>query len=185
MKLEKKGNREQRGGAWRCISRVKYVNLNFHLLVASRSRGSPAETTCPFANINRYVRVGNAWQGIVSEQLSRMKSTQYVLGCTYNARDAWACLYAHGGCVEVYNPSACPYLIHRIRSLDGIPIVSMAYSRRGGSPEDTNWLVSHWELRSRRHNEANSTNRKRVCVRRGWIDEERRIVRANGIRLMT
>ncbi|KYM80755.1 hypothetical protein ALC53_08756 [Atta colombica] len=51
-------------------------------------------------------------------------------------------------CVEVYNPLAQPCLIHRIRSLDGIHIVSVAYSRHSGSPEDTNWLVSHWELRN-------------------------------------
>ena len=146
----------------------KCGNLNFHLFTVASHRGAAADTTCLFANINRYSRRGQRCtvrNHIRTALAYEVDISKYVLEYTYEyTEDACACLYAQRECVEVYNPLAQPCLIHRIRSLDGIHIVSVAYSRHSGSPEDTNWLVSHWELRSHRYNEANSTNRKRVYM---------------------
>lgn len=110
---------------------------------------------------------------------------------------------APGDCVGVYNPAIHP-LAHtpsrcarRIRSLGGIHVVVVAYSssrggRKGnGSPEDTNWLVSRWELRSYRHNEANSDESEtHPPVRAKRVDRQIRsrhcyIIATGHIRLMT
>lgn len=82
-----------------CISRVKYVNLDFHLLTASRGVATVANRTCPFVNINRYSRRCMARNRIGTALVYEVGASEYVLGCICNAADSRACLYAYGGCV--------------------------------------------------------------------------------------